>query len=87
MALSGLDIYKNLPKENCKECGLPTCLAFAMKVAGGQASLDDCPRLSDDAKSTLGEAGALYTLSWKGGSGPPWAGEAVRGRPRSPPSS
>jgi len=58
MALSGLDIYKHLPKENCKECGLPTCLAFAMKVAGGQATLEECPRLSDEAKTSLGEASA-----------------------------
>ena len=58
MALTGLDIYKQLPKENCKECGFPTCLAFAMKVAGGQAGLDDCPRLSDESRSALGEASA-----------------------------
>jgi len=58
MALTGLDIYKKLPKENCKECGLPTCLAFAMKVAAGQAGLEDCPRLSADALGELGEASA-----------------------------
>ncbi|GAG12552.1 unnamed protein product, partial [marine sediment metagenome] len=58
MALTGLDIYKQLPKTNCKECGLPTCLAFAMKVAGGQAGLEDCPHLSDDARGTLDEASA-----------------------------
>jgi len=58
MALSGLEIYKHLPRENCKECGVATCLAFAMKVAGGQASLEECPRLSDEAKSALGEASA-----------------------------
>ena len=58
MALTGLDIYKNLPKENCKECGLPTCLAFAMKVASGQAGLDECPRLTDDARAGLNEASA-----------------------------
>jgi len=58
MALSGLDIYKHLPKTNCKECGLATCLAFAMKVASGQAALEECPQLSDDAKSALGEASA-----------------------------
>ncbi|MHC4294696.1 MAG: acetyl-CoA decarbonylase/synthase complex subunit gamma, partial [Planctomycetota bacterium] len=56
MALTGLDIYKHLPKENCKECGLPTCLAFAMKVASGQAGLDDCPRLSDEGRASLSEA-------------------------------
>ncbi len=58
MALTGLDIYKNLPKENCKECGIPTCLAFAMKVAAGQAGLDDCPRLTDEARTALSEASA-----------------------------
>jgi len=58
MALSGLAIYKHLPKENCKECGLPTCLAFAMKVASGQAGLEECPRLGDDARSALEEASA-----------------------------
>jgi acetyl-CoA decarbonylase/synthase complex subunit gamma len=58
MALTGLDIYKRLPKENCRECGVPTCLAFAMKVAAGQAGLDACPRLSDEARAELGEASA-----------------------------
>jgi len=58
MALTGLEIYKNLPRENCKECGLPTCLAFAMKVAAGQAGLDDCPRLSDEARAALSQASA-----------------------------
>jgi len=58
MALTGLDIYKRLPKENCKECGLPTCLAFAMKVAAGQAGLDDCPRLTDEQRAELGDASA-----------------------------
>ena len=58
MALTGLDIYKKLPKTNCKECGLPTCLAFAMKVAAGQAGLDDCPQLTDEARSDLSEASA-----------------------------
>ncbi|MBI5722610.1 MAG: acetyl-CoA decarbonylase/synthase complex subunit gamma [Planctomycetes bacterium] len=58
MALTGLDIYKKLPKTNCKECGLPTCLAFAMKVAAGQLMLDQCPKLSDSARGELSEASA-----------------------------
>jgi len=58
MALTGLEIYKQLPKTNCKECGLPTCLAFAMKVAAGQAGLDDCPKLGDEARARLSEASA-----------------------------
>lgn len=56
MALSGVEIFKLLPKTNCKECGLPTCLAFAMKLAAKQASLDQCPYASDEAKKVLGAA-------------------------------
>ena len=36
MALTGLQIYKFLPKSNCKKCGFPTCLAFAMALAQNQ---------------------------------------------------
>lgn len=58
MALTGMQIYKNLPKTNCKECGFPTCMAFAMQVAAGQKALTDCPEISDDAKTSLSEASA-----------------------------
>jgi len=58
MALSGVEIFKLLPKTNCKKCGHPTCLAFAMKLAQRQASLDLCPDVSEDAKKILGEASA-----------------------------
>lgn len=56
MAISGLEIYKLLPKTNCKECGFPTCLAFAMQIAAKKASLDKCPYVSDDSKSKLASA-------------------------------
>ena len=56
MALTGLDIYKLLPKTNCKKCGSPTCLAFAMKLAMKKASLDECPDVSDQAKKALDQA-------------------------------
>jgi acetyl-CoA decarbonylase/synthase complex subunit gamma len=58
MALTGVEIFKLLPKTNCKKCGFPTCLAFAMKLAQRQASLDLCPDVSDDARQKLGEASA-----------------------------
>jgi acetyl-CoA decarbonylase/synthase complex subunit gamma len=58
MGLSGIEIFKNLPKTNCGDCGVPTCLAFAMKLAQGQAELDSCPHVSDDAKAALSEASA-----------------------------
>jgi acetyl-CoA decarbonylase/synthase complex subunit gamma len=53
MALTGLEIYKHLPKTNCKECGFPTCLAFAMKMATKQASLDKCPHVTEAGKAAL----------------------------------
>ncbi|MDD5449968.1 MAG: acetyl-CoA decarbonylase/synthase complex subunit gamma, partial [Candidatus Omnitrophica bacterium] len=53
MALSGLEIYKLLPKTNCKECGFPTCLAFAMQLAAKKTTLDKCLRVSEDAKQSL----------------------------------
>lgn len=58
MALTGVEIFKLLPKTNCKKCGYPTCLAFAMKLAQRQASLESCPDVSEEAKQKLGEASA-----------------------------
>src|SRR5512140_656696 len=58
MALTGLQIFKLLPNTNCRECGVPTCLAFAMKLAAGKESLDKCPYASDAAKAALGAASA-----------------------------
>jgi len=58
MGLSGLVIYKLLPKTNCKECGFPTCLAFAMKLAARQVELSACPYVSDEAKAQLDAASA-----------------------------
>ena len=58
MALTGMQIYKNLPKTNCKECGFPTCMAFAMQVAAKQKALTDCTQLSEDAQAALSDASA-----------------------------
>ncbi|MGQ9695429.1 MAG: acetyl-CoA decarbonylase/synthase complex subunit gamma [Thermodesulfobacteriota bacterium] len=58
MALTGIEIFKKLPKTNCGECGVPTCLAFAMKLAAGQAELSSCPYVSEEAKVALEEASA-----------------------------
>src|SRR5512140_1093063 len=70
MALTGLEIYKLLAKTNCKECGYPTCLAFAMKLAAKQAELSACPTVSEDSKAKLSAASAppirLVTLSAAG---------------------
>lgn len=58
MALTGIQIFKLLPKTNCGECGQPTCLAFAMSLAAGKAELSACPYVSEEAKAQLAEASA-----------------------------
>jgi len=35
-SLTPLEIYKVLQKNNCKQCALPSCLAFAVAVVAGQ---------------------------------------------------
>ena len=69
MALKGLDIFKLTPKTNCKECGSPTCMAFAMKVAQGAVDIAKCPHMSDDALATLSEATAPPMKTIKVGTG------------------
>ncbi len=56
MPLTGLEIFKLLPKTNCKKCGMPTCLAFAMQLAQKRAKLEDCPDVSEEAKKLLAAA-------------------------------
>ena len=56
MALTGIQIYQLLPRTNCKECGYPTCLAFAMKLAAKQAELSACPYVSEESRAKLEEA-------------------------------
>ncbi len=47
-----------MPKKNCGECGVPTCLAFSMNLAAGKAELEQCPYVSDEAKEKLASASA-----------------------------
>ena len=54
MPVAGSEIVKLLPgKRPCKDCGFPTCFAFAMKLASGGATVDKCPYLSDEVKAKL----------------------------------
>ena len=43
--LSPIDIYKLLPKTNCKECGEENCMAFATKVVNREVPIEKCPPL------------------------------------------
>jgi acetyl-CoA decarbonylase/synthase complex subunit gamma len=58
MPLTGIEIFKLLPKTNCGDCGVPTCLAFAMNLASGKVELSACPHVSEEAKEKLAEASA-----------------------------
>ncbi len=62
MGMTGIEIYKLLPQTNCGDCGVPTCLAFAMKLAAGQAELAKCPHVSDASKAKLDSASAPPVL-------------------------
>lgn len=49
MPLSVVDLYRDvLPKTNCKQCGFPTCMAFASMVVSEKHPLENCPHLSPD---------------------------------------
>ncbi len=43
--LSPIDVYKLLPKTNCKECGQENCMAFATKIVNREVNIDSCPPL------------------------------------------
>ncbi len=54
--LSGLQIFKYLPaakkteNTNCKQCGSPTCMAYALKLAKHQTDIEKCPYIPDELK-------------------------------------
>lgn len=51
--LSTLDILNLLEKSNCRECGMPTCMAFAALVYQGQRSINECPRLAPEVAERI----------------------------------
>ncbi|OGI23035.1 MAG: hypothetical protein A2287_09040 [Candidatus Melainabacteria bacterium RIFOXYA12_FULL_32_12] len=73
MSLTGLQIFKYLPggkkekEANCKKCGFPTCMAFAMKLAKKETTLDKCEFISDELKALLEEAGQIQQAEIKFG--------------------
>ncbi len=48
-----LEVLRLLPKTNCKECGLPTCMVFAARVIEGSMDQNDCPPIEPRSKMTL----------------------------------
>jgi len=51
---NAMEVFKLLEKSNCRECGAPTCLAFAAAVFKGEQSLGACPRLDAQILSKYG---------------------------------
>lgn len=49
-----LEVYKLLPRSNCRLCGVPTCMAFAAAVIKGEKGLADCPQLGGDIIARFG---------------------------------
>jgi len=47
-AQSSMEIFKLLPKTNCRECGAPSCLAFSVMVFKAEKQLGDCPYIEED---------------------------------------
>ncbi len=47
------EILKHLPKTNCHECGEPTCMVFAARIAEGAKGPEDCPQLKEEERSKL----------------------------------
>jgi len=68
--LTGIGIYKLLPKTNCGECNCPTCMAFAMQVAAKKVALEACPYVSEAAKQELAESAAPPMRTVTIGAGP-----------------
>jgi len=52
---STVEILKLLEKSNCRECGLPSCLVFALAVFRGERSISECPRLDPDIARQYGD--------------------------------
>jgi|LSQX01.1.fsa_nt_gb acetyl-CoA decarbonylase/synthase complex subunit gamma len=77
---TAIEYFKLLPKTNCKDCGQPTCLAFAMLLANQKAKIEDCPHVSKESKAVLSESAAplMRTVSvGTGGSAVEMGGETV----------
>ncbi len=58
--ISPMDVYRYLPKENCGECGISTCMGFAVKLLRRESYLDACPPLKEPAH--IGDRIALRQL-------------------------
>ena len=65
MNLTGMQIFKYLPGAkkaegtNCKQCGCPTCMAYALKLAKKQADIEKCPHVPPELKEKFAESSKI----------------------------
>jgi hypothetical protein len=50
---NALEIFKILPRTNCKDCSVATCFAFAAAVFKGDKRLADCRHIDKDVLETF----------------------------------
>ena len=48
-----IDVLQATDRSNCGECGLPTCMAFAVQVAQGKRAAGDCPRIAPEVAARI----------------------------------
>jgi ArsR family metal-binding transcriptional regulator len=58
-----IEILKLLPRTNCRECGEPTCMVFAARVAEGAKDVTACPQLENEQRRQLARYMAQFDLS------------------------
>jgi ArsR family metal-binding transcriptional regulator len=58
------EVLKMLPKTNCRECGEPTCMVFAVAVTEGVKGAEDCPSLTDEGKAKLQDYLSRFRLDF-----------------------
>ena len=58
-----LEILKLLPKTNCRDCGAPTCMVFAARIAEGAKGAEDCPLLDESRKKKLDDYMGRFRLA------------------------
>ena len=57
-----IEILKRLPKTNCRQCGEPTCMVFAARLAEGAKGIEACPPLTDAQRQALEGYMACFNL-------------------------
>jgi ArsR family metal-binding transcriptional regulator len=56
------EVFKLLPKTNCRRCGEATCLVFAARVIEGVKDHDDCPSLTGEKQQALADYLSGFTF-------------------------